>query len=545
VLIELRVENLGIVADALIPFGTGLTAITGETGAGKTLLVDALELLCGGRADPAIVRDGADEARVEGRFLDGNDEVVLARAVPAVGRSRGYVNGRLSAASELAEWGRRLVDLHGQHAHQSLLAPANQRALLDRFAGPGAADALARFRDARAAARRVDEELQSFGGDERTRAREADLLRYQLDEIDAVAIEGNDEDARLAAEEDLLADAEAHRDALGTAHSLLDGRAADAVGEAVGALAGRPPFAALADRLRALQAELVEAAHDARVAGDAIVADPERLAAVHARRARLRELTRKYGPTLADVTAYATELRQRVEDLAGHDERVAALQAERDRLHEAAGAAAADLSALRRAAAPQLAAAVIAELRRLAMPKARFEVSVAESDETPSADEKGDGADEVTFLLAPNPGEPARPLARSASGGELSRAMLALRVVLSEAPPTLVFDEVDAGIGGETGTAVGHALAGLGGQHQVLCVTHLAQVAAFADAHVVVTKDERKGRTLAQASLLLDDARVAELARMLAGDVDSLHARRHAKELLQRSTAARTGARSR
>jgi DNA repair protein RecN (Recombination protein N) len=538
-LLELRVENLGIVADLLVPFGSGMTVITGETGAGKTLLIDALELLCGGRADPTVVREGATEARVEGRFAVGDDEVVLARVVPASGRSRGYVNGGLVTAGELAEWGRRLVDLHGQHTHQSLLQPAEQRTLLDRFAGPSALDARTRVAGARDRARRLAAELGSLGGDARTRAREVDLLRYQLAEIEGAELVDAGEDDRLRAEEELLGDAEAHRAALDAAYGALEGAAADALGAAVAALAGRAPFVAIAERLRGLQGEVADAAHDVRLARDDVVADPERLAAVQARRARLGDLLRKYGPGLDDVLRFAAEARGRLADLEQHDARAAALVAAADEARGEATEAARALTRLRRRAARGLGDAVAGRLRALAMARAVFTVDV-----TP-AELADDGADEVTFRFSANAGEPARPLARVASGGELSRAMLALRMVLSEAPPTLVFDEVDAGIGGEAGVAVGRALAALGGTHQVLCVTHLAQVAAFGDAHVVVTKGERSGRTVAAAALLLDDARVGELSRMLAGDGDSRAARAHARELLERAAARRAGAATR
>jgi DNA repair protein RecN (Recombination protein N) len=537
VLSELRVENLGIISELLLPVRAGMTAITGETGAGKTLIVDALELICGGRADPQMVRDGADEARVEARFdVDDSDDVVLARVVPAVGRSRGYVNGRLATASELAAWGRRLVDLHGQHAHQSLLSPTEQRALLDRFAGDDAARAREKVRDARVAVRAIAAELDAMGGDERARAREADLLRYQLAEIDAAAIESVDEDERRAAEERVLSDAEAHRAALDDAYTQLEGAAEDALGAAAAALAAREPFAELEQRLRALQSEVAEAAHDIRLTAEGVVADPERLAGLQARRATLTELTRKYAPTLEEVLAFAADARARLAELERHDERAAELVRARDAASADAVSAAARLSKIRRAHAAPLAAAVTEHLRDLAMPAASFTVSVEPADEPTD-----DGADDVTFLLAPNPGEPPRPLARAASGGELSRAMLALRVVLSEAPPTLIFDEVDAGIGGQAGVAVGRALATLGGKHQVLCVTHLAQVAAFADAHVTVTKAEHGGRTVAEAELLLDDARITEVSRMLAGVGESSHARKHARELLATAAGPRTG----
>jgi DNA repair protein RecN (Recombination protein N) len=535
-LVELRVENIGIISDLLLTMGPGMTVITGETGAGKTLIVDALDLLCGGRADAALVRDGADEARVEGRFVDGDEEVVLARVIPAVGRTRGYIDGRLASATELGERGRVLVDLHGQHAHQSLLVPAEQRELLDRFAGAPAASARSALLVARAARRQVDEELAAIGGDDHLRARTIDLLRYELNEIDAAEIVDADEDARLVAQEELLADAEALREALDDAHAKLEGPALDALGAAIAAIDARAPFVAMADRLRALQIETAEAVHDIRVAAEEIVADPEKLAAVQQRRARLRELVRKYGPTLAEVQAYGVDARERLAKIEGYEARAAELEAARVEADQNVAKAAAALSKARKAAAPALAKAVQARLRELAMPAANFEVSVEAGDLVAAGE---DGADDVTFLLAPNPGEPARPLAKAASGGELARAMLALRVVLSAAPPTLVFDEVDAGIGGEAGTAVGRALATLGGGHQVLCVTHLAQVAAFADAQVAVSKTEVKGRTVARAELLLDEARVGEISRMLAGVGESSHARRHAGELLANAQTAR------
>jgi DNA repair protein RecN (Recombination protein N) len=539
VLIELRVENLGIVEEAMVTLDAGMTAITGETGAGKTLLVDALVLVLGGRADPALVREGATEARVDGRFLTSDDEeVVLTRVVPRDGRSRGYANGRLATAAELAELGRSLVDLHGQHAHQSLIQPAEQRALLDAYAGAPAQRALERLRAARAEARQCDDELAALGGDERTRAREIDLLRYQCEEIDAAALEDDDEEARLDAEELLLADADAHRDALTRAHAELSGAGEDALGGAVAALTGCAPFAELAARAHALQAEVAELAHDVRAAAEGVSVDPLQLASVRERRQRLRELCRKYGATIADVRAYGDEVRARLAELDGRDARAAALEQRRADALAAAEQAATFLTPARRSVSTSLEKAVTEQLHALAMPNAMFSVSIERGVLT------DDGADDVTFLLAPNAGEPPRPLARAASGGELSRAMLALRVILSEAPPTLVFDEVDAGIGGEAGVAVGRSLASLGGKHQVLCVTHLAQVAASADAHVVVTKRESGGRTVANAEVVAGAPRVAELSRMLAGDGASTHARRHARELLDNAASVREAVRA-
>jgi DNA repair protein RecN (Recombination protein N) len=532
-LAELHVVDLGIVADLDLVLQPGLTAITGETGAGKTLIVEALELLVGGRADVALVRDGAAEARVEGRFIDPDaaDEIVVARVVPRDGRSRAYIDGHLATATELAELGARFVEMHAQQAHQALLDPAAQRAALDRFAGPPAAEALASYRAARADVRHVDDELKRLGGDAKARAREIDLLRFQVGEIADARIDDPGESVELEAEELLLADAAAHREALGRAYAALEGPGLDALGAAAAELDGRAPFAELHSRVRNAQAEIADVERELRLAAERVADDPERLEVVRRRRQLLRDLGRKYGDSLAEVVSYAEQARERLAELEGYDTRAGELESERSTLRQAARDAAGSLSAARRATAGPLARAIQGYLHELAMPHAVVEVVVDDSDETE------DGADRVVFLLAPNPGEQPKPLARAASGGERSRAMLAARVVLTGAPPTLVFDEVDVGIGGEAGISVGRLLALLGTRHQVLCVTHLAQVAAFADTQVVVEKavvGEAQGieRTVATATIVDGDSRVAELSRMLAGVGESSHARRHAAELL-------------
>jgi DNA repair protein RecN (Recombination protein N) len=530
-LAELHVRDLGVIADLQLVLGAGMTALTGETGAGKTLLVEAIELLMGGRADAVLVRPGAEEARVEGRFIpgpDGAEETVLARAVPRAGRSRAYVDGRLATATELAELGRSLVDLHGQHAHQSLLSPRSQRAALDRFADidPGP------LAKARERVKAVDEALAALGGDARARARELDLLRFQLGELESAALTDPEEDVALEAEEDALADAAAHRDAASAAHDAISGEggALDAVGGAVEAVAGRRPFADIESRLRALQAELAEAASDLRQAGDAIVDQPERLDQVRARRRLLYDLCRKYGERLSEVMAFESETRTRLAELESHGVRVEALDGERLVAAKAVERAAATVARARRKAAPELGARVQDHLRALAMPGARLEVTV-----------DGPGpADDVEFLLAANRGAAPLPLAKVASGGELARAMLAARLVLTDAPPTLVFDEVDAGVGGEAALAVGRALADLAGDgHQVLVVTHLPQVAAFADHQVVVAKDDIRGQTVATARPVSGAERVVELSRMLSGQPESGTARDHAEELLATAAAQR------
>ncbi len=339
-LVELVVQNLGVIADLRLLLGDGMTALTGETGAGKTMLVEALELLVGGKADAALVRPGCDEATIEGRFVLDDEEVVLARVVPAIGRSRAYVNGRIAPASALAELGSRLVDLHGQHEHQSLLSAAVQRRALDRF---GSID-LTALLDAKRDLAQIDSQLAELGGDERSRAREIDLVRFQVGELDAAQLVDPDEDVRLAAEEDALADAVAHQEAAGTAVEALtgEGGAGDGLGAALAALADRGPFHGVEQRLRAAAAELADAASDARALGENIEDDPERLAAVRDRRQLLVDLRRKYGETLSDVIRFAVEAHSRLHELETHDVRAAELdRARTDTLHRIAEAAAA------------------------------------------------------------------------------------------------------------------------------------------------------------------------------------------------------------
>ncbi|MCU1449661.1 MAG: recN [Acidimicrobiales bacterium] len=528
-LTELAVHDLGVIDDLQLVLGTGMTALTGETGAGKTLVVEAIELLVGGRADGVLVRRGAEEARVEGRFVLGDEERVLARVLPAQGRSRAYVDGRLATAAELAAIGSELVDLHGQHAHQSLLATRAQREALDQF---GAVDR-GPLTAARGRVAEIEAALAAMGGDPRARAREVDLLRFQLAEIDGVAITDGDEDRRLLAEEERLAGAQAHRDAGWAAYEALteDAGTRDTLGAAVAALSGRAPWAALEARLRSVAEEVADLAADVRQGAESMADDPERLEAVGARLRLLADVRRKYGESLSHVMAYAEEARARLSELEEHDQRALVLDGERTAALEDERRAAAEVAAARRGAAPRLAVAIQERLQELALAGAGFDVVVA-------GDDPGDA---VEFLLGPNPGEPLLPLATTASGGELARAMLAVRLVLTQGPPTLVFDEVDAGVGGEAALAVGRALAAVAGSHQVLVVTHLPQVAAFADEQVAVVKEERGGRTVASARAVRGGDRVVELSRMLSGQPESEAARGHAEELLAAASRQRGG----
>ncbi len=523
-LTELAVANLGVIDRVTLALPPGLIALTGETGAGKTLVIDAISLLLGGRADPGLVKHRAKEATVDGRFDIDGDEIVLSRVIPVVGRSRAYINGRPATASALAEIGERLVDLHGQHSHQSLLGVAAQRGALDRF---GRVD-LRPLAAAKESIVRIQAALDDLGGDERSRARELDLVRYQVRELDEARVEGPDEDLRLEGREELLANAVDHQEAMAGVLAELhdDGGVRDQLAAIVTRLETRPPFASEAERLRNVLAELDDVANSVRAVGEGIDPDPAALEAVQSRRHLLHQLRRKYGDTLEEVLNEHSLLQARLTELEDHDVRAAKLDEDLAKAQTELAAASREVRRAREAAAPLLAEAIQGHLPDLAMAKARIGVEVA-----------GEDGSTVQFQLAANPGAPLQPLSKVASGGELARAMLALRSVLSDAPPILVFDEVDAGIGGEAGTAVGRSLAALGDRHQVFVVTHLPQVAAFADVHLAVEKRQGDDDTVSDIRLLTKKDRVVELARMLSGQPDSRAARTHAKELLGKAEA--------
>ena len=544
-LVELRVRNLGVIDDVTVELGPGMTALTGETGAGKTLLVEAIGLLLGGRGDPSMVRAGADEAVVEGRFAsrpepgdgagvpessrDGGDgEVVLARSVVCGGRSKAWIDGRMASISALAEAAAGLIELHGQHQHRSLVHVEAQRGALDAF---GDID-LRGLESARHELRRLSQESTTLGGDARQRAREADLLAYQLDEIAAAAIEDAHEDSRLEEEEDRLAAAASYRqaaaDALSSLSGMDDSSALDRLAEAIGSLAGRVPLAHLESRLRSTMADVSDLTTDLRAVVETWDDDPARLESIRTRRQLFHELERKYGTDLGEVLAFAEEARGRAAAIGLQQERAAALDREIEAARAVLRAAEAEVASARREAAPRMAAQIQTTLQRLAMPSARFAVTV-----------EGDGpADQVGFHLGANTGEPLQPLSKSASGGELARTMLAIRLAIADSQGVMVFDEVDAGVGGAAATSVGSALADLGHHAQVLVVTHLAQVAAQADRQVEVRKTERDGRTRTEVVGLDTDSRIVELSRMLSGSPGSASARRHARELLEERGAS-------
>lgn len=519
-LLELRVSGLGVIEKASLVFKPGLIALTGETGVGKTLLIEAMNLLIGGRADPRLVRSGFDEAVVEGRFLINEEEVVLRRLVPRDGRSRAYVRGRLATASELNEEASQLVELHGQHAHQQLLKPYAQRLALDHFANVDVAPLLEANSDLEA----VRTELANLGGDERSRAREIDLLRYQVDELNAAELENPMEDELLAAEQAVLADAEACREAAFEVLRLLDSDspASNALATALSVVKDRKSLTEVMTRLSGLISEFSELASDVRTIVDGAVADPVRLEELGQRRHLFASLRRKYGQDLEAVIAYHKEAVERLLILQGYEARATELESQMLRNEVIRNEAASRVADERRNAAPALAKQIQDQLRQLAMPKAQVSISV-----------DGSSGEKVDILLGANSGSPLLPLTQVASGGELSRTMLALRLVLSDSPPTLVFDEVDSGVGGVTANAVSSALEEVALERQVLVVTHLAQVAASATQHMTVEKNDNGKTVVAEVRELDHEERVLELSRMLSGSPNSSKAREHALELLK------------
>jgi DNA repair protein RecN (Recombination protein N) len=581
VLEEMRIRGLGVIEDATLEFGPGLTVVTGETGAGKTMVVSGLALLLGERADAGVVRSGTERASIEGRLrlapdapalrraLDAGAEVdddgtlIVARTVAAEGRSRAHLGGRSVPVGVLAELADDLLALHGQSGQLALLRPTEQRSALDRYAGAPVGTLLDRYRETFAEWRELAADLDDRLRRTRERRQEADLLRHGLAEIAEVDPQPA-EDTDLDAESRRLANVDELRIAAETAHQALasDATSADAVDASTLVGAARralgqtddPALTGLHQRLAEVATLLTDITAELASYVDQLDADPTRLAVVETRRAALKTLTRKYAEDVDGVLAWAEQATGRLAELDTSDEAIAALTKRRDVAGEQTAEVAARLTAARSTAARRFAKAVTAELAGLAMPDASIEVSV-----TPKPAEAGgltltihgsevaagpDGADDIAIALVPHRGAPARPLQRSASGGELSRVMLAVEVVFAGADPvpTMVFDEVDAGVGGKAAAEVGRRLAALARDHQVIVVTHLPQVAAYADRHLVVDKDRSGAVTRSGVHAVAESERARELARMLAGLADSELGQAHAEELLATAAAHKNAA---
>jgi DNA repair protein RecN (Recombination protein N) len=567
VLEELRITGLGVIESATLELGPGLTVITGETGAGKTMVVTALGLLLGGRADSGAVRVGSKSARVEGSLRLAelphvaelveaaggeveDDHVLLARNVSAEGRSRAYIGGASVPVSQLSEVAEPLVAVHGQSDQHRLLQPRAQRDALDAYGGQPIEAALDDYRGLYAELKDTEHELADVVANARERAREADLLRFGLAEIEAVSPEpGEDlalaeEEQRLGHADTLRTAAESAREALSSDEGNPDGLAAVSAARTLleGVRDHDPAAGELADRVAEVTYLLSDVAADVASYAVGLETDPTRLATVSERRAALTALIRKYGETAAEVLAWAETSAARLSELDDTDDRIARLRERRDDLRGRLGPAAEALSRARTESAAVLSQQLTGELDSLAMPHAVLEVAVRQTPADDGLEVSGQrvrfgssGVDEVEFLLAANTGSEPRPLAKGASGGELSRVMLALEVALAGTSPvpTFVFDEVDSGVGGKAAVEVGRRLAALAESAQVLVVTHLPQVAAYADRHVVVEKASDGSVTTSGLTVLDGPGRERELSRMFAGMEESETALAHARELLE------------
>ncbi len=570
-LVEITIRDFAIIESLRIEFGRGLNVLTGETGTGKSIVVDAVDLLLGSRASSDMVRTGCSRAVIEGVFdisgrsddalglllaeqglTEGETALILSREISAEGRSLGRVNGHTVPNSMLSEIGRYLIDVHGQSEHLSLLREKHHVALLDRYAGlDEEREQFAALAGRLRAVRRQAAELAEAARD---RARRMDLLAYQRDEIRVARLRVG-EDEELLRERDLLANAEERTEAAATAHSLLaegegEGRSAiDLLGEAVSRIAD---LAELDESTRAQQEEaetalfqLEELARALRRYGEEVELDPGRQEVVEERLATIQALKRKYGDTIPDILVFADRVEADLKRVSRSEEEAEDLQAEEASLLVTMADVGQDLSHRRHAAASELEGEIERELRVLAMPDARFYVGMHWADDAQGVEIEGrrhgfddSGLDQVGFLFAPNPGEERKPLARIASGGEMSRLMLALKTVLSQADvvPTLIFDEIDAGIGGRTGQTVGDKLVGLAKSHQVLCITHLGQIAARGTRHFRVSKHVSEGRTRSVVRLLASEERVDEIAVMVGGRITE--ATRHSARELLRDTSS-------
>ncbi|HOU28678.1 MAG TPA: DNA repair protein RecN [Thermoleophilia bacterium] len=546
-LAELSIDDLVLIAAARLELAPGLNVITGETGAGKSLLAQAVGLLLGQRGGEELVRPGADRALVQALFVSGDEELAVARELPRGGRSRSRMDGLLSSAAAVEEALRRRLAFYGQLEHTRLLQLERQLDLLDGAAAAQVRPLKQAYEREYARARALTRELAELRGAGRDRERELDLLRYQIAEIEAAAVEPG-EDERLAVERERARHAGRLLERTGGALQLLAGESEAAaldgarvaqrlVGEAA-LLDGS--VAPLAQRLDALVAELDDLAAALRDYIDTLDVDAAHRDALELRHDKLTELMRKYGGSADEVLAHLEEARARLAALEGFVADEESLAAAAMAAQAAAVAAAERLGAARRRHAPRVAARIEEELRSLALPHATFRIEVTSRGD--GWDALGPtGADEVEFVFGANPGVPPRPLRETASGGELSRAMLAVRglVTLADDVETLIFDEVDAGIGGVTAAALGERLRRLAATRQVLCITHLPQVAAFADRQFAIAKesDPDEGVTETVVRRVEGEARLAELCRMLGAAPDDAAARSHAESLLAKAAA--------
>lgn len=540
----LRIRNLAVIEAVEVEFDPGFNVLTGETGAGKSIVVEAVGLLLGARASADLVRTGEAHAAIEAIFEDSGREIAVRREITSQGRSRSFVNGALATAGALRDLAARLVELHGQHEHQALLDPLTHLPVVDVYAGLD--DRVARVGEAWERVRALRELLDRSRMDEREKAARLDLIAYQLGEIEKAAPAPGEDDG-LAATRQVLASAErilalceeSYAELYERDGAVLGGLAA--IWKRVAELAAiDTQFAPYVEARDGIKGQLEDLAFFLRRYADGVDASPARLQEVEDRLALLDRLKRKYGPTLDEVLARGRALAHERELLSGAGEKAEELQRQLEEVTDRYLAVARDLSSRRRAAAGPFARGVEALVAELAMPETRFEVRFSAA-ELGSEEWSGRGVDRAEFYVSPNPGEQLRPLARIVSGGELSRLMLALKTMTAGDTPgkTLIFDEVDAGIGGRVAEVVGLRLRALGDRFQVLCITHLPQIAGRGATHFRIDKNVRGGRTATSVARLSESGRVEELARMMGGAVVTDQTRATAREMLQAPVGAK------
>jgi len=518
-LLELQVTNLGVIERTSVLFGPGMTVITGETGAGKTLIVTALQLLTGQRAESSVVGPFGKEAKVEARYLLGEEETIITRIVPKEGRSRAYIDGAMATVTALAEVTSALIEIHGQHGHTALGTAKEQRNALDAY---GLID-LSELTELRMKEKKLHQELLEVTGNSSDNT-DLDYLQFQEKEIADAGIENVEEEERLKEVEKLLADATGNQlAALRISEGLsTGGRIVEELSTLIHELKNREALSDLEERINEVLESMALISTESRNVAELIDTSPERLVEVQERRSQLTDLRRKYGETIEAVLAKQQELQERIKVIEGAEERAENIRMEIEKISDELKKEETKIAKARKKAAPKISKEIETFLQQLSLPNANVEFSV-----------EGAAGEDVQLLVSLNRGQALQPIQKAASGGELSRTMLALRLVLSAEPATIVFDEVDAGIGGGTAHSIGSSLKKLASERQILVVTHLAQVAASADTQIRVTKTDGNQRVGIEVEILDDEQRVVEISRMLSGSPDSENARKHAKELLE------------
>jgi len=562
---ELFIKKMALIDEARVRFGAGLNVLTGETGAGKTVVVGAVNLLLGGRAETGMIRQGSDKAEVQGLFsvpqslrhsdsmlsdfLDGEDQLIIHRVISLDGKNRCYINDRMVTVKTLSEVGRRLIDLHGQHEHQSLFKVSSHVNFLDKYGGPELIGLRERFQETHKRLRKQRDELSELRRAEKDLYARKDLLLFQVNEINKAGLVAG-EDRELAKEREILRNAEKLYGAVAKTLNLLSGGVdfepatgliAGAVDELRSVSSIDSDLDALSERLNSLLIEMEDCTGTLRDYGAKLEFPPERLQEVDDRLALISLLKKKYGPAIEDIIAHAGKAENELLLCDTSEERAEELERAVEKSEKELSAIALRLSDTRKDVAEKFLNELRRELADLNMPGADFRVSFTreqDSDGLAAGGEKvkiyAHGIDKVEFQVSANKGEMVKPLTKIASGGEISRIMLALKIVLADADevPTLIFDEIDVGIGGKTAMAVGKKMAVLGKKHQVLAVTHLPQIASCADTHFSVSKKELGGRVITEVSELVSEGRISEMARLLSGNERSDVSLKHAEEML-------------